>query len=311
MGERTVAVDVGGTKVAAGLVDADGGLSAQRRRPTPVGDGAALVEAIWALVAELGAPGAALGVGVAGFVDLDGVVRTSPNLPGLVDEPLARRLAARWPGSVRVVNDADAAAWGEFRTGAGRDAASLAMLTVGTGVGGGLVLGGRLVRGAHGAAGELGHVVVDEGGPRCPCGNHGCLEAHASGTALARKARERHRAGTMTAGSPLAGEDVAGEDVTAAAAAGDPDGVALLADAGFWLGVGMAGITNAFDPAVIVVGGGLAAAGDLLLEPARQACAARVLGASRRTLPPVVLGELGAHAGLVGAGLLADADQIV
>lgn len=307
MGDVTVAVDVGGTKVAAGVIDADGAVMAQRRRPTPADDADALVAVILALVAELATPDAPVGVGVAGFVDLDGAVRTSPNLPGLVDEPLQARLARELPTPVRVINDADAAAWGEFSVGAGRHASSSLMLTVGTGVGGGLVLDGRLVRGAVGAAGELGHVIVDEGGPRCPCGNRGCLEAHASGTAIVRKARQRQEAGTVAAGSPLAAGELRGEDITAAAAEGDDDALAVLADAGFWLGVGMAGLTNAFDPAIIIVGGGLSAAGEDLLAPARRACAARVLGSPARQLPRIAAGELGPEAGLVGAGLLAAA----
>lgn len=306
MGDRAVAVDVGGTKIAAGVVDADGALHRVCRRPTP-DDGAAVIDAIARLVRELDEPGAPVGVGVAGFVDLTGAVRTAPNLPALGGWPVRERLAGELGVPVTVGNDADAAAWGELSRGAGRGLDGLAMLTVGTGVGGGLVLHGRLVRGAHGAAGELGHMIVDEGGPGCACGNRGCLEAHASGGAIARKAHERRDAGRLAAGSALARGELRGEDVGAAAGDGDADALAVLADAGFWLGVGAASIANAVDPPVVVVGGGAAEAGELLLEPARRACADRVLGVggASREPPALVLSELGGHAGLVGAGLLA------
>lgn len=308
MGDRAVGVDVGGTKIVAGVLDGDGAVQRRRRRPTPADDAAALTRAIAELVVELDAGAAPVGVGVAGWVDLHGRVRTSPNLPGLVDEPLQQRLEAELRTSVALLNDADAAAWGELCLGAGRDATALAMCMVGTGVGGGLVWHGQLVRGAHGAAGELGHLLVDEGGPLCACGNHGCVEAHASGSALTRKAHERRGRGALAADSPLRHEPVRGEDVTAAAAAGDPDAVALLADAGFWLGVGVASVVNAVDPAIVVIGGGVANAGEHLLEPARRACASRVLGAPARQPPPVVRSEL-EEGGLIGAALMARRHQ--
>lgn len=306
MGDAAVGVDIGGTKIAAGLVDADGAVHDRRRRPTPHGDAVALVDAVTGLVDELAGDDVAVGVGFPGFIDLTGTVRSAPNLPALVGAPLRQRLEARWTGAVTVVNDADAAAWGELRRGAGRDADGLAMLTIGTGVGGGLVIAGRLVRGANGAAGELGHVIIDEGGPPCGCGNHGCLEAHASGTAIARKARERVAAGAVASGSPLAtAPELHGDAVTAAAVDGDADALAVLDDAGFWLGVGVASIANAVDPPIVVVGGGAAAgAGEHLLAPARRACAERLLGAPAREPPPLRPSELGEDAGLVGAGLL-------
>jgi glucokinase len=304
--DRAVGVDVGGTKIAAGVVDADGGLHRPCRRPTP-DDAAALIREGARLAGELDDTGAPVGVGVAGFVDLGGTVRAAPNLPALNGWSVQDRLADALGVPVTVCNDADGAAWGELHGGAGRGLGSLAMLTVGTGVGGGLVLHGRLVRGAQGAAGELGHMIVDEGGPACPCGNRGCLEAHASGRAIARKARERRDAGQLAAGSALDREGLRGEDVAAAANEGDADALAVLADAGFWLGVGAASIANAVDPPLVVVGGGAAEAGELLLEPARRACADRVLGVGLggRESPALMLGELGAHAGLIGAGLLA------
>lgn len=308
MDDRAIGVDIGGTKIAAGVVDGGGAILRRQRRATPVDDAKALVRATVEAIADLDAPDAPVGVGVAGWVDLDGRVRTSPNLPGLTDEPMRERLEAELASPVVVLNDADAAAWGEFCLGAGREVDALAMFMVGTGVGGGLVLHGQLVRGAHGAAGELGHLLVEEGGPLCACGNRGCLEAHASGNAIARKARERRADGALAAGSPLASEELRGEDIAAAAADGDADALAVLADAGFWLGVGVASVVNAFDPAVVVIGGGAAGAGGLLLEPARRACAPRVLGAPTRNAPPLVRGELG-DPGLIGAALMARHDR--
>lgn len=308
MGDRAIGVDIGGTKIVAGVVDGDGAIEQRQRRPTPVDDAATLVRTTVDVISELEAADAPVGVGVAGWVDLDGRVRTSPNVPGLVDEPIRERLEAELGSPVTVLNDADAAAWGEFCLGAGRDVDALAMFMVGTGVGGGLVLHGQLVRGAHGAAGELGHLLVDEGGPRCACGNHGCVEAHASGHAIARKAHERRDAGALAAGSPLESTNLCGEDVAAAAAGGDADALAVLADAGFWLGVGVASVVNAFDPATVVIGGGAAGAGEHLLEPARRACAVRVLGAPTRKAPPLVPGEL-ADPGVIGAGLVARRDR--
>lgn len=309
MGDRAIGVDVGGTKIVAGVIDGDGAVQRRQRRPTPVHDAATLVRTTIQMIADLDAPDAPVGVGMAGWVDLDGRVRTSPNLPGLVDEPIRDRLEAELGSPVTVLNDADAAAWGEFCLGAGRDVDVLAMFMLGTGVGGGLVLHGQLVRGAHGAAGELGHLLVDEGGPRCACGNHGCLEAHASGNAIARKTHERRAEDARTAGSPRPSEKLGGEDVAAAAADGDADALAVLADAGFWLGVGVASVINAFDPATVVIGGGAAGAGEHLLEPARRACAVRVLGAPARTAPPLVPGELD-DPGVIGAGLVARHDRI-
>lgn len=307
MGDAAIGVDIGGTKIAAGVVDAHGRVRDRRRRPTPGSGGAELVAAVAETVDGLAPSGTPVGVGFPGFIDLTGTVRSAPNLPAVVGEPLQSRLDARWGVTVTVVNDADAAAWGELARGAGRGLDELAMLTIGTGVGGGLIIAGQPVRGAHGAAGELGHIIIDEGGPPCGCGNRGCLEAHASGIAIARKARERVAAGAVDPASPLAtAAELRGDVVTGAAADGDADAIAVVADAGFWLGVGIASLANALDPPIVVVGGGAAdGAGETLLAPARRACAERLLGTPAREPPPVRAGALGPEAGLIGAGLLA------
>jgi len=305
-----VGLDVGGTKIAGGLVDAEGRILERARCETPDDDRAALTEAIVALARELcgraGGEVLPVGVGAAGLIDLDGTVRYAPNLPWR-DYPLRERVSAALGTPVTVENDANAAAWGEYRVGAGTDASeSMVMLTIGTGVGGGLVLWDRLMRGSDGLGAEFGHMVVNEGGPPCQCGNHGDLESLASGTAIGRSAREAIEGGTLAVDSALAGKaEISGEDVTAAAQDGDAGAIAVLAQVGFWLGVGIASLINGLDPQLVVVGGGAVAAGELLLGPARQAAEARVMGRANRRLPPIVPARLGNDAGLVGAGLLA------
>ncbi|MBA2528944.1 MAG: ROK family protein [Euzebyales bacterium] len=308
-----VGVDVGGTKVAAGLVGADGSVIERLRRETPAQDPERSLPALVAgVVAELGercGVGALpVGVGAAGLVDLDGTVRYAPNIDW-ADFPLRAALAERLDGPVTVDNDANVAAWGEYRAGAGAAApTAMVMLTLGTGVGGGLVLGDRLVRGGGGLAAEFGHVVVKEGGPRCPCGNRGCLEPLASGTAIGRLARDGLADGSApqdTSLRRLPAEQVTGKTVTMAAHAGDRYATGVLARCGFWLGVGVASLVNALDPEVVVVGGGAMQAGELILAPAREAAAERVLGREHRRLPPIVRASLGDDAGIVGAALLA------
>lgn len=306
-----VGIDIGGTKIAAGVADVDGTVLARRRHDTPrdADTVAPLVgETVKELCAEVGADLLPVGVGAPGIVDRDGVVRYAPNIAWR-DYPLRDEIARRVGVPTIVHNDATVAAWGEYRAGAGRAAVSdMLLLTVGTGVGGGLVVEDQLVTGAHGLAAELGHVIVTEGGPRCPCGNHGCLEAVASGTAIGRMAREASAAGQVPAASPLRGvapDDLTGKAVTHAAQAGDEFATDVLARAGFWLGVGIASLANALDPEVVVVGGGAMEAGELLLTPARLSFAARLMGRAHRPLPPVEAAQLRDDAGLVGAALLA------
>ena len=303
-----IGLDVGGTNIRGGVVRPDGVIVDADRVPTPA-DAPSRLEAMVAMVRRLGARNAIgavpVGVGAAGLVDLDGVVRYSPNLDWR-DAPVRARLASALGVPVRVENDAAAAAWGEYRTGGGRHATGGAlMLTIGTGVGGGLVVDDRLVRGASGIGGEFGHIIVTEGGPRCPCGNHGCLEAVASGSAIGRLGRDAV-AGWGARDSLLSGaETVTGAVVTDAARQGDPLARQVLAEAGTWLGVGIASLVNALDPEIVIIGGGALDAGDLLLDPAVEAYHARVIAGDHRDLPPVVRAELGDDAGLIGAALLA------
>jgi glucokinase len=309
---HTIGLDIGGTKIAAGLVSEDGELLAKVRRETPATDPEEIEEAAADAVAELVAAHEveAVGVAAAGFVDASrSTIVFAPNLAWR-DEPMRADLEARTGLPVVVENDANAAAWGEFRHGAGREVEDMVLVTVGTGLGGGVVIGGRLLRGAAGFAAELGHVRVVPDGHRCGCGNRGCWEQYASGRALVREARELARSDTPMAARllELAGGDAAaieGPHVTRAAEEGDPAAVELLADLGRWLGEGIASIVAVLDPSMVVVGGGVSEAGDLLLEPARAAFRRQLTARGHRPEPEIRLATLGNDAGMIGAADLA------
>jgi glucokinase len=307
----TIGVDLGGTKCLGVVLDADGSVLDEYRVPTPRG-AVAIVEALGDVAATLvdrqGGRVASAGFGAPGLVDDEGVLRYAPNLPGVADLPLAAPLAERLGVPVVVENDASCAGWGEHVMGAGRGHDFVLLVTLGTGIGGGIVLGGRLYRGHHGFAGEIGHMVVDPHGPPCPCTQRGCWERFASGSGLARLAREAAIAGRAERIVELAGgdpEDVKGEHVTAAAAEGDDDARRGMADFGWWVALGLANLANAFDPALFVLGGGLVEAGDVLLSPVRRAFAELLEGADHRPGVGIVAAELGEHAGAIGAALLA------
>jgi glucokinase len=308
----TVGVDVGGTKVAAGVVDESGQVVAQLRRATSAQVEGAAEQTIAELVLELAAthPVEAVGVGAAGLVDeTRSVVRFAPNL-GWREQPLRELLESATNLPVVVENDANAAAWAEYRFGAARGRDDVVMVTVGTGIGGALILGGSLYRGGFGLAGEIGHLVLDPDGPACGCGRRGCWEQFASGNALLRDARARAADDRESArlllslgdGTP---EGVAGAHITTAARQGDAVALAVFAHAGYWLGRGMAELAAVLDPHCYVVGGGVSEAGDLLLGPARTAFAEHLMGADVRPRADIVIAELGNLAGLVGAAELA------
>ncbi len=310
-------IDLGGTKLLGRVLDPTDPLRAlvEARVDTPRG-GPAIVEAISDLTARLDAesiaaghgPVAALGVGAAGLVDLAGVLRFAPNLPSVVDLDLTSALRGRFAGPIVVDNDANAATYAEHRLGAGRGARNMVLVTLGTGIGAGVIVDGDLRRGSAGFSGEPGHMVIDPSGPPCPCGRHGCWERFASGSGLGRLARDAAEAGQADRVVALAGghpDQVRGEHVTRAVAEGDPDAIDVLARFAWWVALGIANLVNVLDCEQVVVGGGLIGAGDALLVPVRNAFRGLVLAADHR--PPVRIdaAALGAEAGAVGAGLLA------
>jgi glucokinase len=307
---ETIGADLGGTKMLVGVVDAEQRVLHQSVGPTL---GLAPDQLLLALERELKAArdarpeAAAVGIGVPATMDWErGVAISAVNLP-LVDVPVRDLMSERTGIPVFVDNDANVAALAEHRFGAARGTTNVVMVTIGTGIGGGLVLEGRLYRGSIGAGAELGHVVVDENGPRCQgnCPNRGCVEAFASGTALAREGRlAAVDAPDSALGRALAETgDVSGKAVTDAALEGDEVARGVVAEAGRHLGVAFASYANIFDPDVIVVGGGVMAVGDLMLDPAREELGARALPPMNRT--PVVPAQLGPEAGMVGAAALA------
>lgn len=305
-----IGVDVGGTKTLAVLVDGSGAVHAEARAPTP-DDGDALLDAIAELVAEIRprTPAIGIGVGAPGLVDASGTLRFAPNLPAVRDLGVRAGLEARVPGSwVRVGNDATCAGWAERVLGAARGHDHVLMVTLGTGIGGGIVAGGRLIEGVNGFAGEFGHMVVDRNGPRCPCGKQGCWERFASGTGLARLGREAAEAGEASRIVSLAGGAIGavrGEHVTAAAAEGDPEALAVMARFAWWLGLGLANLANIFDPESIVIGGGLIGAEVAFLQPVREAFDDLVEAGPDRPPIAILAAELGERAGAIGAALLA------
>jgi glucokinase len=304
-----IGVDLGGTKLLAGTVDAQ--LRVHHRayrlsRPDAVVD--TIVEAVEEARQATQADVRAVGVGVPCLVEPVSGVAMACNHFALVDVPLRDLLAERLGLPVVVDNDATAALVAECRYGAARGARNVVVLTIGTGVGGGMVVDGRIARGASGAAGELGHVVIDESGPECPgnCPNRGCLEAFVSGPALAREGRERaERAASSGLGTALAaGREITGPLVTELAHDGDEEARAAVVVLGRHLGVGIVSLVNVFNPEVVVVGGGLVAAGDLLLAPARAVVAERALVPARDQVR-IVPARFGDESGMLGAAALA------
>jgi glucokinase len=308
----TIGIDLGGTKCLGVVVDGSGAVVEERRVPTPRGK-----EATIAVLGDVAAdllgrhPGVAgVGVGVPGLVDHDGVLRYAPNLPGVHELPVAAPLAQRLGLPVVVENDASCAGWGEREAGAGAGRDHVLLVTLGTGIGGGIVLDGHLFRGRNGVAGEIGHMVVDPHGPPCPCGQRGCWERFASGSGLGRLAREAAVGGRAGRIVELAGGDpelVKGEHVTAAAAEGDTEAIAVMASYGWWVALGLANLANAYDPERFVLGGGLVVAGDVLLDPVRTAFGELLDGAEHRPAIDIVPAALGERAGAIGAALLARA----
>ncbi len=307
-----IGIDIGGTKVLGGLVADDGTVVASHRVATPATDVSAIRAVIVDLVRRLSGNHsvAAVGVGAAGWIDASrSTVQFSPNLAWR-HEPLRASLVQEIDVPVVVENDANVAMWAEYRYGAARSAENTALFTVGTGIGGGLVIDGRLVRGAHGVAAEFGHVQLVPDGIECGCGRRGCLEQYASGSALVREAKRLARSDSKSATSLLKMADgnpdeIDGPMVTQAARDGDHASLAAFAHIGTSLGSALTDLVQLADPEIIVIGGGVINAGELLLEPIRKQYVA-VMGA-RGSLPfaKIKAAQMGANAGIVGAADLA------
>lgn len=311
----TIGVDLGGTHIRVAVVDGDGVIRHEHRGASPGASIDTVVAAVATATASLvdaaradGLGPVAIGMGVAALVDDDGVARYAPNVPGLVNAPLRDDVAAATGLPAIVDNDANVAAWGELAHGAARGARHALLLTLGTGIGGGIILDGRVYRGAHGFAAEVGHWQFDPLGPRCACGETGHWEAMASGTALGGMARDAVARGEAPSVLARAGGDasaVTGEHVGQAALDGAPDALALLDRFAERVAIGFAGLANILDPEVIVVSGGLVNLGDVLLARIRDRFPAHLEGRAYRPEIPVVAAALGDQAGVIGAAVLA------
>jgi glucokinase len=306
--QRVIAVDLGGTKLLAGVVDSDGVVVRRTVRPTTVASEEELLAELEGAVGEfVDDDVGAIGVGIPSTIDQRaGRAVSSVNIP-LADVDLRARLRERFGLAAAIENDANAAALAEHRYGAGRGTKHMVMLTLGTGIGGGLILDGRLYRGAVGAAAELGHVTIDVDGPPCEglCPGFGHLEALASGTAadkLAREAAAVHPDGDLGRAA-AGGREVDARLAVELAAEGPGDARDVLDKVGFYLGIGIASFVEIFNPEVVVLGGGFARAGDLLFEQARRVVAERTL-APAGDVVRIVPALLGVEAGLIGAGLV-------
>lgn len=314
----TIGVDIGGTKVGGGVVDENGQVLDTQRRATPANSAQATLDAIVEVIEQLrkeqegqGNTVEAIGLAAAGFVDEQrATVVHAPNVAGWAQEPLKQRMSERIDLPVVVENDANAAAWAEVVFGAAQGEQFVVCVTVGTGIGGGLVIGGQLVRGQWGFAAEFGHIEVVVGGQRCGCGKRGCWEQYASGNALVRIARlraveEREQAELLLSLGDGTPEGISGKDITEAARGGDPVALESFDEIGTWLGRGLADLSAVLDPGCFVIGGGVGEAGELLLEPARKAYRDNISAAAVRPLAPIKAAQLGNQAGIVGAAALA------
>jgi glucokinase len=309
---EAIGVDLGGTKMLVGVVDSEQRIHHESRESSTGRSEEQIVEVLARELEEArqARPGVlAAGLGIPATIDHDrGVAINAVNLE-ITDVPLRQIMRERVDLPVFIDNDANCAALGEYLFGAGRDAENMVLLTIGTGIGGGLVLGGKIYRGTIGAAAELGHIVIDENGPPCQgsCPNHGCVETFSSGTAIAREgAAAAQGKPDSVLGKALAQGPFTGRTVTEAAANGDQMARDVVAEAGRHLGVALASLANIFDPDMIVIGGGVSAAGDLLLDPAREELRTRALPPMNKT--PVELAKLGGDSGMIGAAAMALAE---
>jgi glucokinase len=311
-----IGVDIGGTKIAAGLVSDKGVIIDSAAEPTPADAGeipAVVARLVDRLAGEEDAVG--IGIGAAGFVGEDRqTVRFAPNI-NWREEPLGQQVRALVDLPVVVENDANAAAWGEFTFGAGQDTDDLLLITIGTGIGGGIVHGGQLFRGGFGVAAEIGHMRIVPDGILCGCGERGCYEQYGSGSALVRDARERVAnadPGSQALAALAAGDPgrITGPGVTQLAQEGDPMSVQLLTELGRWIGEGAAVLATILDPSVIAIGGGVAAAGDLLMTSVVDAFQTHLPARAHRPQAALRRAALGNEAGIIGAADLARVEPV-
>jgi glucokinase len=309
----TIGIDVGGTKVLGGVVDESGKVLTTARKDTPRQGGSALTQTIADVAKELLQQHsvASVGVSAAGFVSSDRkTMLATPNIADWNGVDLDHQLTALIGLPVIIENDANAAAWGEAKFGAGKNQDHMMMLTVGTGIGGGIVVNGALYRGAFGIAAEFGHMRVVPDGHICGCGARGCFEQYASGNALLRHAREAINASPEVARNLLSRGDgtvagLTGQAITEAARDGDAVAVAAFNTTGQWLGAGIASLAVLLDPACVVIGGGVIDAGEILLKPTRESLERNMPFAGKHPYPEIIAAQLGNEAGLVGVADLA------
>jgi glucokinase len=306
-----VGVDLGGTNIKAGVCDADGRVSAKLSIAT---EGERGPERVLDRIAEAARSAAeraglrlsdveAVGVGAPGTMDFEaGVVTIAPNLPGWRDVRLREGVARRLGVTTVIENDANAAAFGEYWAGAGADADPMVLFTLGTGVGGGIVIGGELLHGASGSAAELGHLIIQFGGRQCGCGNRGCLEAYASATAMVARFREAVQGGRRSslAEKVRSGGEITAEGIHRAAVAGDELSREVLTETGVLLGYGIVSIVHAVNPQRVVLSGGMIGAGEMLMEPVRRTVREMSFPQAQKRLE-VVFARLGGDAGFIGA----------
>ncbi len=306
-----IGIDIGGTKIAGALVSEDGKIVRELKVPTPASDPDAIADAVVALVEELsaGVEVAAAGIAAAGFIDADrATIMYAPNLSWR-NEPFKAKLASRLSIPVFIDNDANAAGWAEYRFGAGVGVKHMIMLTVGTGVGGAVIVDGHMLRGGFGIAAELGHINMVPDGVLCGCGQKGCLESYGSGTALLKAAKALSASGEPQ-GRRLAELErevgtLTGAEVYRAILEHDPGALELLEDLGSMLGRAVASLVAVLDPELVVIGGGVSAAGDLLLEPIRKAYLEHLPARGFRPELRIEAAQLVNDAGVVGAADLA------
>jgi glucokinase len=309
----TIGIDVGGTKVLGGVVDEAGKVLTTARKDTPRQGGSALTQTIADVAKELLQQHsvASVGVSAAGFVSSDRkTMLATPNIADWNGVDLDNQLTKLIGLPVVIENDANAAAWGEAKFGAGKNQDHMMMLTVGTGIGGGIVVNGALYRGAFGIAAEFGHMRVVPEGHICGCGARGCFEQYASGNALLRHAREAINASPEIARNLLSRGDgtvagLTGQAITDAARDGDPVALAAFNTTGQWLGAGIASLAVLLDPACVVIGGGVIDAGEILLKPTRESLERNMPFAGKHPYPQIIAAQLGNEAGLVGVADLA------